>query len=147
MEILTTNPYCKGVALMNGKLFWNPDLKLAQKIIDSGYGSVNEFRFFHGKIKWNNHLWANIQERNLYTVLMTRQNDSSSSSFLAKQIWAYHKEGNKESLWYQLIEHCWRTNSKDVESWMQIYGLLNHHQAAIKEEIHQMMKEHDAKIA
>ena len=98
MEILTTNPYCKGVGLLNNKMFWNPDLKLAQKIIDSGYGSLDEFRFFVGKMKWNNSLWQNIQERNLYSVLMTKQNNSASSSCLAKQIWSYHKSGNNESL-------------------------------------------------
>ena len=45
IEILTINPYCKGIGIMNNKIFWNPDLKIADRIIQSGYGSIDQFRF------------------------------------------------------------------------------------------------------
>eukprot|EP01084_Bolivina_argentea_P304188 525274_1 len=89
IEILTNNPYCKGVGIMNNKLFWNPDLLIADRIIQSGYGTPDQFRFFKGKMKWNSDLWNNIQDRNLYTLLSTSLNTSSSWNQLTKQIWSY----------------------------------------------------------
>ena len=112
--------------------------------------------FYNGKMKWNNNLWNNIQDRNLYGFILTQNNNSASFTTLAKQVWAYHTktyddeqdiDSNHYSLWYHILEQCWKTDTKDIESWMQLYNLINQTQCNIKQEVYQLMQIHDAKIA
>ena len=148
VEVITSNPHCKGVALMNNKLFWNPDLRIAERIIEAGYGSLDQFRFYRGRMKWDGELIQNISERNLYAFVSTRNNQQSTWRALARGIWTYQmdKQNGKEmeSLWYSLLEQCLKNNTKDIESWMQIYDLINDDN--VREEVYDLMRNHDDKI-
>ena len=77
---------------------------------------------------------------------------------LVKLLWSYHQnhqkidkdskdsDKNNKSLWYQLLEHCWSKDTKDVESWMEVFNLINN-DCDIESELTELIQKHDAKIA
>ena len=141
VEVITSNPHCKGVGLMNNKLFWNPNLRIAERIIESGYGTPDQFRFYRGRMVWDSGLVDNIQQRNLYAFVSTKNNMLSSWKTLAKMIWNHPTNQNGDSLWFSLLQ---KTDSMDLDSWMRIYELIN--DVNVRKELLDLMTVHDAKI-
>jgi len=139
IEVVTSNPYCKGVGLMGNRLFWNPNLRIAEKMIESNLGSVDQFRFFRGVMSWDSDSMDNVFERNLYALVMAM--DTATRVKTAKQIWSNQQDGeHTRSLWRSLLG-----NVENMESWIQIYHLIN--DGAVKKEVFDLMRDHKAKIS
>ena len=118
-EVLTTSKFCKGTPIMGAKLFWNPDLKAAKKMIEAGHAEMNQFRFFQGKMSWNQELFENIcSQRNVYSAFATKSNlKAFVVPDLVDAVWVDDEQGSQ---WKNVL----RRASSEWNEWIRLQDLM-----------------------
>lgn len=148
-EILTTSRVCKGKPILNGRWFWNPDLVTAQRMINAGFATVEDFKFFQGCMKWSEPLWNTIKDENMFAAFVLRKtSEKNSMQEFLKMLWIdnHRNESVVDNNIMQSLDLYFDSDSKDEEedgnlwlkilqehtgcsfdqSWAQMYSMLKY---------------------
>ena len=102
---LTVNPNCRGIPLLNGNLFLNPDKDKAEKLVKKGDAMAGDFRFVVGfEAVYDDHL-QNIMQRNKYVAvnLETFGDDQLLMDTLWNNEQLVKKKYVKNDLWERVV--------------------------------------------
>ena len=123
IEIISKNPYCGGISVLNGTMFWNPDMTRTEKLINAGHAKPDEFKFYYGKLLWNDILFNNIESRNLYNICLMKNIKDKYNDIIKYIINKYNPEKKKYSLWLKLIQ----LSQLNQSSFIDIFYIINHY--------------------
>lgn len=117
--VLTTSKFCKGIPVMNGNLFLNPDLTVAKRMIEAGHASIDEFRFFSGKMAWNADLFRNVhRHRNMYATFEV--NKSTSTQDIKNLINAVWNETGQREPWIETLKYA----PSEWSAWIKLFEMM-----------------------
>ena len=125
--VLTTSKFCKGIPVMNGNLFLNPDLTVAKRMVEAGHATIDEFRFFFGKMTWNSELFRNVhRHRNMYAPFELKKSTSTQDiKSLLNAIW---NGGGKQEPWTEILKYA----PPEWSAWIKLFEMMNGpHPAAV----------------
>lgn len=98
--------------IFNGKYALNPDLPEIEALIESGYLSLNDVKFIHGKIKWDLNKFYQILDNNEILCYQDKKHE------IIDILWNQDID-NDESIWYQIFKKC---SDIDIIQFMQWYN-------------------------
>eukprot|EP01084_Bolivina_argentea_P005202 9832_1 len=135
VDVLTTCKFVKGLPIMGGKLHWNPDLISAERMIKAGHATVNDFKFFKGKMMWNVDLFENIfHHRNVYSAFGVKKNlNVTPVCHLLEAVWTDDDEQNCQ--WKKLL----RFAPYEWNNWIQLQNMIKSDEILELKQIHQQM--------